>query len=455
MSVNYAAGLSPYADKGKCGLPEVFDPPEELERKVWELAQLVWQSSNVVFHTGAGISTASGIPDFRGPHGVWTMEEQGLAPKFDTTFENARPTKTHMALVQLERVGLLRFLVSQNVDGLHVRSGFPRDKLAELHGNMFVEECVKCKTQYVRDTVVGSMGLKATGRLCTVAKSRGLRACRGELRDTILDWEDSLPDRDLTLADEASRRGYRGWSKLTPPSTLPSQEVTEPGLEPRSPSGEGPTHISNSTSADGVGWLRRKGSGGQDSGQLGSWGKPAPRQRWALCEPASQGWPRRVSRAVKPWNADLSITLGTSLQIRPSGNLPLATKRRGGRLVIVNLQPTKHDRHADLRIHGYVDEVMTRLMKHLGLEIPAWDGPRVLERALPALPRPPTPKLGPKEEAPAQLHSPAPASPKQEPTAEPGAQHNGSGPASPKRELLDSLAPRRPPKRVKTEVVPS
>ncbi|XP_041619606.1 NAD-dependent protein deacetylase sirtuin-6 isoform X2 [Vulpes lagopus] len=300
MSVNYAAGLSPYADKGKCGLPEIFDPPEELERKVWELAQLVWQSSNVVFHTGAGISTASGIPDFR-------------------------------------------------------------DKLAELHGNMFVEECVKCKTQYVRDTVVGSMGLRATGRLCTVAKARGLRACRGELRDTILDWEDALPDRDLTLADEASR------------------------------------------------------------------------------------------------NADLSITLGTSLQIRPSGNLPLATKRRGGRLVIVNLQPTKHDRHADLRIHGYVDEVMTRLMKHLGLEIPAWDGPRVLERALPPLPRPPAPKPEPepKEEAPTQLNGPAPASPKQEPSTEPCTQHNGSGPGSPKRERLDSPVPHRPPKRVKAEVAPS
>lgn len=62
----------------------------------------------------------------RGPHGVWTMEERGLAPKFDTTFENARPSKTHMALVQLERMGFLSFLVSQNVDGLHVRSGFPR-----------------------------------------------------------------------------------------------------------------------------------------------------------------------------------------------------------------------------------------------------------------------------------------------------------------------------------------
>nr|XP_042122773.1 NAD-dependent protein deacetylase sirtuin-6 [Peromyscus maniculatus bairdii] len=273
MSVNYAAGLSPYADKGKCGLPEVFDPPEELEHKVWELARLMWQSSRVVFHTGAGISTACGIPDFR-------------------------------------------------------------DKLAELHGNMFVEECPKCKTQYVRDTVVGTMGLKATGRLCTVAKARGLRACRGELRDTILDWEDALPERDLTLADEASR------------------------------------------------------------------------------------------------TADLSVTLGTSLQIRPSGNLPLATKRRGGRLVIVNLQPTKHDRQADLRIHGYVDEVMSRLMKHLGLEIPTWEGPRVLDKALPPLPRPAAPK------------------------AEPPVHFNGSVHAPCKPEP-DSPVPHRPPKRVKTEAVPS
>ncbi|KAM5308176.1 NAD-dependent protein deacylase sirtuin-6 isoform 3-T3 [Glossophaga mutica] len=224
---------------------------------------------------------------------------------------------------------------------------------------MFVEECVKCKMQYVRDTVVGSMGLKPTGRLCTVAKARGLRACRGELRDTILDWEDALPERDLTLADDASR------------------------------------------------------------------------------------------------NADLSITLGTSLQIRPSGNLPLATKRRGGRLVIVNLQPTKHDRQADLRIHGYVDEVMTRLMKYLGLEIPIWDGPHVLEKALTPLPRPPAPKLEPKEESPTQLNGPSPASPKQEPTAESTAQHNGSGPISPKREWLDSPAPCRTPKKMKTEVLPS
>lgn len=61
-----------------CSVPgQIFDPPEELERKVWELARLVWQSSNVVFHTGAGISTASGIPDFRSA-GVEGRLRQGL-----------------------------------------------------------------------------------------------------------------------------------------------------------------------------------------------------------------------------------------------------------------------------------------------------------------------------------------------------------------------------------------
>ncbi|XP_074795802.1 NAD-dependent protein deacylase sirtuin-6 isoform X4 [Natator depressus] len=244
MAVNYAAGLSPYSDKGKCGLPEIFDPPEELESKVRALADLIRGSSNVVFHTGAGISTASGIPDFR-------------------------------------------------------------DKLAELHGNMFVEECVKCSKQYVRDAVVGTMGLKPTGRLCDVSKARGLRACRGKLIDTVLDWEDSLPDRDLSLADDACRK------------------------------------------------------------------------------------------------ADLSVTLGTSLQIKPSGNLPLLTKRKGGKLVIVNLQATKHDRQADLRIHGYVDEVMTRLMKQLGLEIPEWTGPVVVESSELVKPEPAL-KLDPDAQRPAK-----------------------------------------------------
>ncbi|KAJ8941146.1 hypothetical protein NQ318_004266 [Aromia moschata] len=70
--------------------------------------------------------------------------------------------------------------------------------------------------------------------------------------------------------------------------------------------------------------------------------------------------------------ADLNICLGTTLQIVPSGNLPLRGKKYGGKLVIVNLQPTKHDKKADLIINSYVDDVISNVMKKLDLEIPEY-----------------------------------------------------------------------------------
>ncbi len=119
------------------------------------------------------------------------------------TFDNAVPTPTHRSLIELERIGVVQYVVSQNVDGLHLRSGFPRDRLSELHGNMFVEQCDKCGKQYNRDTAVPTLGLKPTGGQCSQRKSRG--KCRGKLRDTILDWEDALPDQDLDRAEKYSR----------------------------------------------------------------------------------------------------------------------------------------------------------------------------------------------------------------------------------------------------------
>ena len=80
--------------------------------------------------------------------------------------------------------------------------------------------------------------------------------------------------------------------------------------------------------------------------------------------------------------ADLSLTLGTSLQIVPSGNLPLAAKRNKGKLAIVNLQPTKHDKKADLKINTFVDEVMTQLCKLLNIRIPEFEKPMVLLKSV-------------------------------------------------------------------------
>ncbi|XP_012261811.2 NAD-dependent protein deacetylase Sirt6 [Athalia rosae] len=276
MSCSYADGLTPYDNKGQLGLEEKFDSDETLRIKCDLLAEWMNKAQHIVVHTGAGISTAAGIPDFRGPKGVWTLEEKGLKPEMNISFDDAIPTKTHMALKKLIDCNKVKFIVSQNIDGLHLRSGIQRQKLAELHGNMFVEQCDKCGRQFIRNFATKSVGKKCLGTECRSERIGG-RPCRGKVHDTILDWEHNLPDKDLALSD---------------------------------------LHSSI---------------------------------------------------------ADLSVCLGTTLQIIPSGNLPLYTKKYGGRLVICNLQPTKHDKKADLVISGMVDEVISIVMKKLGFEIPDYN----------------------------------------------------------------------------------
>lgn len=101
-------------------------------------------AKHVVVHTGAGISTSAGIPDFRGPKGVWTLEKQGKKPDINISFNEAQPTKTHMALKALVDLSKVHFIISQNIDGLHLKSGVERNFLAELHGNMFTDQCNTC-----------------------------------------------------------------------------------------------------------------------------------------------------------------------------------------------------------------------------------------------------------------------------------------------------------------------
>jgi len=130
-------------------------------------------SSKTVVMTGAGISTACGIPDFRGPNGVWTCQKYGRPlPKLDTTFASATPSLTHMCIVSLLSDGPAQYVVSQNVDGLHRRSGIPEPQLAEVHGNCFMERCPNCGTYYMRDFEMVTVGFKPTGRKCTKGRCR-------------------------------------------------------------------------------------------------------------------------------------------------------------------------------------------------------------------------------------------------------------------------------------------
>ncbi|KAG6461766.1 NAD-dependent protein deacetylase Sirt6 isoform X2 [Manduca sexta] len=212
----------------------------------------------------------------RGPNGVWTLEKEGKKPNINVSFADAKPTKTHMILKKLVESNKVQYIVSQNIDGLHLKSGLSRKYLAELHGNMFVDECNLCKRQFVRSCPVETVGKKCSGVPCAAEHTTG-RPCRGRLYDGVLDWEHSLPENDLLMAE----------------------------------------------------------------------------------------WQSSI--------ADLSICLGTTLQIIPSGNLPLETAKYGGKLVICNLQPTKHDNKADLIINYYVDDILEKVMNILELEIPPYN----------------------------------------------------------------------------------
>lgn len=269
-SLGYASRLSHRHDLGGgLGATEYLDSPAEVCAKAGQLVSLLLDASRVVVFTGAGISTSCGIPDFRGPSGVWTLQRKGLPPpRASVRFDQAYPSLTHMALVSLHAAGKLSLVVSQNVDCLHIRSGLPRAALAELHGNCFVEKCEACATEFVRDFEVPSVGLKRTGRAC--------ERCGAELRDQCLDWESALPEDEMELAERETAR------------------------------------------------------------------------------------------------ADLVLCLGTSLQITPACNMPTKATRRGGKLVIVNLQKTPKDRRAALVIRGRVDAVLARVMRALDLSVPPY-----------------------------------------------------------------------------------
>lgn len=162
---------------------------EDLDRRIETLVAWMAEAQRVVVFTGAGISTDSGLPDFRGPDGVWTRQEKGLPPKHpELDWTKTSPNEAHYAIVDLQEMGKLDFVVSQNIDDLHLCSGIRPEKLAELHGNLARVRCLVCERTYPK------------------SEQRERCTCGGGLVSSVVGFGDSLPIRDLTDSFEHARR---------------------------------------------------------------------------------------------------------------------------------------------------------------------------------------------------------------------------------------------------------
>jgi NAD-dependent SIR2 family protein deacetylase len=151
----------------------------DLKQRIEQLARWMLAAKYPVVFTGAGISTESGIRDFRGPDGLWTRRDKGLATP-EQNWLGVQPNSGHRAVFELQELGKMKFCISQNVDNLHLKSGIKPELLAELHGNLSRVRCLSC--EFIMDRVEGE-------RTCPV--------CGGKLKSTVVDFGDPLPVKDL------------------------------------------------------------------------------------------------------------------------------------------------------------------------------------------------------------------------------------------------------------------
>ena len=173
------------------------------------LADWIFQSEYLVGFTGAGISTDSGIPDYRGPDGVWTRRDKGLPPpRWRTGPGGPAPNPSHLALAELQRLGKLQFLITQNTDNLHRLSGIRPDQLAELHGNGQLMRCLACDRLYTKQDVGWDAEKWGPGYRTQrpVGGQPDCPDCGGRLISSVVNFGDPMPQKEMLLSDRHARR---------------------------------------------------------------------------------------------------------------------------------------------------------------------------------------------------------------------------------------------------------
>ncbi len=180
-------------------------------------ARWIADSARPLVFTGAGLSTESGIPDFRSPGGIWEkynpedfyfdrfLASEGarekywqMATEMYEVMRGAQPNRAHLALARLERIGRLDCLITQNIDGLHQKAGTSEEKIIELHGTAVYVACLDCRRRFDRDLI--------QERIKGGVKVPYCDGCGGPLKPATISFGQAMPERELA---EACRRSSR------------------------------------------------------------------------------------------------------------------------------------------------------------------------------------------------------------------------------------------------------
>jgi NAD-dependent deacetylase len=185
-----------------------------MQTRAAELAAMLRASRRAVVFTGAGISTESGIPDFRSPGGIWTkmapidfqnfmaspaMRKEAWRRRFamDETFETVKPNAGHRAVAELVERGVVSHIITQNIDNLHQESGVPDGKVIEVHGNTRYAKCLECGERVELAPIRAYFEAHGEPPDC--------EACGGIVKTATISFGQAMPEAEMARAERAAR----------------------------------------------------------------------------------------------------------------------------------------------------------------------------------------------------------------------------------------------------------